>query len=156
MTAAATSDTHPVHELVLTRIIDASPEKVFRAWTQPDLLKQWFAPKPWTTPEARLDVRPGGSNLVVMRSPEGSEFPHRDIYLEVVPNEKLVVTDAYMEAWVPSEKPFMTLILTSRTWAGRRNTPPARGTGAPRIARPMRRWAFTKAGAAARTSLRRS
>ena len=112
MMAAATSDIHPLHELVLTRIIDASPEKVFRAWTQPDLLKQWFAPKPWTTPEARLDVRPGGSNLVVMRSPEGSEFPHRDIYLEVVPNEKLVVTDAYTEAWVPSEKPFMTLILT--------------------------------------------
>ena len=44
-------------ELVLTRIIDAPREKVFRAWTDPELLKQWFAPLPYTTPAAELDVR---------------------------------------------------------------------------------------------------
>ena len=43
-----------------------------------------------------------------MRSPEGEEFPNPGIYLEVVPNEKLVFTDAYTEGWTPSEKPFMT------------------------------------------------
>lgn len=63
-------------ELVLTRIIDAPREKLFRAWTEPDLLKQWFAPKPWETPHAELDVRPGGSCLVVMRGPDGNEFPN--------------------------------------------------------------------------------
>ena len=47
-----------------------------------------------------------------MRSPEGDEFPNRGVYLEVVPNERLVFTDAYTEAWLPSEKPFMTVILT--------------------------------------------
>ena len=47
-------------ELMLTRIIDAPREKVYRAWTEPGLLKQWFAPLPWTTPRAETDVRPGG------------------------------------------------------------------------------------------------
>ena len=82
-------------ELVLTRLIDAPREKVYRAWTEPELLKKWFAPLPWTTSRAELDVRPGGSNLVVMRSPEGQEFPNPGIYLEVVKNERLVTTDAY-------------------------------------------------------------
>lgn len=99
-------------ELVLKRILNAPREKVFAAWTKPELLTQWFAPAPWTTPKAELDVRPGGSNLVVMRGPDGTEFPNRGVYLEVVPNERLVVTDAYTSAWEPSEKPFMTLILT--------------------------------------------
>jgi uncharacterized protein YndB with AHSA1/START domain len=99
-------------ELVLTRLIDAPREQVYRAWTDPELLKQWFTPLPYTTPFAQLDVRPGGANLVVMRDPDGNEFPNRGVYLEVVPNERLVVTDAYTSAWEPSPKPFMTLILT--------------------------------------------
>jgi uncharacterized protein YndB with AHSA1/START domain len=102
----------PDRELVLSRIIDAPPHKVYRAWTEPELLKQWFAPAPFTTPVAELDVRPGGANFLVMRSPEGQELPNRGVYLEVVPNERLVFTDAYTEAWQPSAKPFMTVILT--------------------------------------------
>ena len=99
-------------ELVLTRTIDASPEKVYRAWTEPELLKRWFAPAPYSTPHAELDVRPGGSNLVVMRSPDGQEMPNRGVYLEVAPGKKLVFTDAYMRAWDPSPRPFMTVTLT--------------------------------------------
>lgn len=99
-------------ELVLTRHIPAPPEMVFRAWTEPALLKQWFAPLPWTISEAETDVRPGGSTRVVMRDPDGSEFPNLGVYLEVVPGRRLVVTDAYTSAWEPSEKPFMTAILT--------------------------------------------
>jgi uncharacterized protein YndB with AHSA1/START domain len=68
--------------------------------------------KPWSAPEAKLDVRPGGSNFIVMRGPDGNEFPNQGVYLEVVPNERLVITDAYTRAWEPSEKPFMTVILT--------------------------------------------
>jgi len=105
-------------ELVLTRIIDAPPEKLFRAWTDPELLKQWFAPLPYTTPHAELDVRPGGSSLIVMRGPDGNEFPNRGVYLEVVENERLVFTDAYTKAWEPSEKPFMTVILTFEDYEG--------------------------------------
>ena len=99
-------------ELVLTRIIDAPREKLFRAWTDAELLKQWFAPLPYTTPVAELDVRPGGANLVVMRTPDGKDLPNRVVYLEVVENERLVFTDAYTKAWEPSQKPFMTVILT--------------------------------------------
>lgn len=106
-------------ELVLTRLIDAPREKLYRAWTEPSLLKQWFAPLPYTTPQAELDVRPGGSNMVVMRGPDGKDLPHRGTYLEVVPNERIVVTDAFTRAWEPSEKPFMTLILTFENEGGK-------------------------------------
>ena len=99
-------------DLVLTRLIDAPPEKVYRCWTEPELLKQWFAPRPYTTPVAELDVRPGGSALIVMRGPDGKDLPNPGVYLEVMPNRRLVSTDAYVRAWEPSEKPFMTLILT--------------------------------------------
>ncbi|MBI4047022.1 MAG: SRPBCC domain-containing protein, partial [Devosia nanyangense] len=95
-------------ELVLTRLIDAPRERVFAAWTQPDLLKQWFAPRPWSTPVAELDVRTGGWNYVVMRDQDGNDYPNRGMYLEVVPNEKIVFTDAYTGDWQPSDKPFFT------------------------------------------------
>ena len=106
-------------ELVLTRLIDAPREKLWRAFTEIPLLKQWFVPQPWTIPHAELDVRPGGANLVVMRSPEGNEFPNRGVYLEVVPNERLVFTDAFTSAWEPSEKPFMVAIMTFEDEAGK-------------------------------------
>ena len=106
-------------ELMLTRLIDAPPEKVYRAWTDPQLLKQWFAPLPYTTPVAELDVRPGGSAFIVMRGPDGKDLPNHGVYLEVVPNQRLVSTDAYVKAWEPSEKPFMTLILTFEAEGGK-------------------------------------
>ena len=106
-------------ELVLTRLINAPRAKVYRAWTDPELLKQWFAPKPFTTPVVEIDVRPGGSAYFVMRGPDGKDLPNRGVYLEVVPNEKLVSTDAYVKAWEPSEKPFMTLILTFEDEGGK-------------------------------------
>ena len=106
-------------ELVLTRLIDAPREKLYRAWTDTTLLKQWFAPLPWTTPHAELDVRPGGASNIVMRSPEGNDMPCPGVFLEVVPNQRLVVTDAYTSAWQPSQKPFMTVILTFEDEAGK-------------------------------------
>jgi uncharacterized protein YndB with AHSA1/START domain len=99
-------------ELVLARIIDAPREHVFRCWTEPALVQRWFAPLPWTTPHAELDVRAGGASLIVMRGPDGQDYPNPGVILEVVPNERLVFTDAYTRAWQPSEKPFMTVILT--------------------------------------------
>ncbi|CAN0656048.1 Polyketide cyclase [Nitratireductor aquimarinus] len=100
------------HELVLARIIAAPREKIFRTWTDPEILKQWFVPKPWTIARAELDVRPGGKSLIVMRDPEGNEYPNPGVFLEVVENEKIVTTDAYTDAWTPAAKPFMTMILT--------------------------------------------
>ena len=119
MTSATNASTTSDRELVLTRLIDAPREKVYRAWTDADLLKQWFAPLPYITPVAELDVRPGGASFIVMRGPDGVDLPNRGVYLEVVKNERLVVTDAYTEAWVPSVKPFMTVILTFADENGR-------------------------------------
>jgi uncharacterized protein YndB with AHSA1/START domain len=119
MTITAEATPSSDRELVLTRIIDAPRAKVFKAWTDPELLKQWFAPLPYTTPVAELDVRPGGANLIVMRDPQGNDLPNRGVYLEVVPNERLVFTDAYTKAWQPSPKPFMTVILTFEDEGGK-------------------------------------
>jgi uncharacterized protein YndB with AHSA1/START domain len=102
------------NELVLTRLIDAPREKLFRCWTEPSLLKQWFAPAPVTTPVAEVDLRIGGANLIVMRMPDGQEIGCPGTYLEIIPNQKLVFTDAYCGDWVPKTggKPFMTVIVT--------------------------------------------
>jgi len=111
MTAPA--ETAPInHELVLTRVIDAPREKLFRAWTEPGLLKQWFAPKPYTTPVVETDPRSGGASFIVMRGPDGQDMPLHGVYLEVVKNERIVFTDAYKKAWEPSQKPFFTGIIT--------------------------------------------
>lgn len=99
-------------ELTLTRTLAAPRPAVYRCWTEPALLTQWFAPQPWSTPHAALDVRPGGIFHTVMRSPEGEDQPGTGVYLEVVPGERLVWTDAYSPGWEPAEAPFMTVIVT--------------------------------------------
>jgi Activator of Hsp90 ATPase homolog 1-like protein len=66
--------TETAHELLLTRLIDAPREKLFRCWTDPELLKRWFAPLPFTTPLAEVDLRVGGLNRVVMGGPDGQEI----------------------------------------------------------------------------------
>ena len=119
LSEAVRATTASDRELVISRIIDAPRERVFKAWTDPELLKQWFAPLPYTTPVAELDVRPGGANLIVMRGPDGNDLPNRGVYLEVVKNEKLVITDAYTEALEPSEKPIMTVIVTFENEGGK-------------------------------------
>lgn len=99
-------------ELIISRIIDAPREKVYAAWTKPELLKQWFAPLPWTVSAVENDVRAGGSTSITMRNPQGEDFPNPGVFLEVIENERLAFTDAYTNAWEPAEKPFMTVILT--------------------------------------------
>lgn len=117
MNAAATTAADP-RELVLTRIIDVPREKLYRCWTEPELLTQWFAPKPYTTPVAELDLRPGGFNRIIMRSPEGQDMPNEGVYLEIVPNEKVVFTNAYTAGWAPSQNPFFTGIITFEDLGG--------------------------------------
>ena len=116
---AQTPFTPSSRDLVLTRLIDAPREAVYRCWTDPELIVQWFAPKPFTTPHAETDLRPGGASLIVMRSPEGQDMPNAGVYLEVVPNERLVFTDAYTSAWEPSERPFFTCVLTFEDEGGK-------------------------------------
>ncbi len=82
----------PTLDLVLERTIPVPPERVWDAWTQPELLMQWFTPAPWKTVASELDVRPGGRCLTTMESPEGERFPNEGCYLQVEPNRLLVFT----------------------------------------------------------------
>ena len=106
-------------ELVITRLIDVPREKLFRCWTEPALIVQWFTPPPWKTIRAEMDVRAGGASMIVMQGPDGTEMPNPGIYLEVVKNERLVFTDAYTSAWEPSAKPFFTGVLTFEDAGGK-------------------------------------
>ena len=112
MTQSPSWQPDPQLDLVLQREIDVPHELVWAAWTQPEHLAQWFAPSPWTITECEVDLRPGGMLRFVMRSPEGQEYPNVGCYLEVVPNERLVWTDALLPGYRPSEEPFFTALLT--------------------------------------------
>lgn len=96
--------TDPKLDLVLERIVDVSPELVWMAWTQPEHLKKWFTPAPWTTVDCEIDLRPGGVFRTVMRSPEGKDFPNLGCYLEIIPHQKLVWTDALQAGFRPSHQ----------------------------------------------------
>lgn len=93
----------PKLDLVIERTTDVRPELVWRAWTEPEHLKQWFCPRPWTVPDCEIDLRPGGIFRTIMRSPEGKEVPNLGCYLEVVPNRRLVWTDALHPGYRPVE-----------------------------------------------------
>ena len=88
-------------DLTFERIVNVPKELVWRAWTQPQLIKQWFTPVPWQTVACEIDLRPGGMFRTVMRSPEGQDFPNLGCYLEVRENEKLVWTNAMLPGFRP-------------------------------------------------------
>jgi uncharacterized protein YndB with AHSA1/START domain len=104
-----TSQATAAHELSITRLIAAPPEAVYRVWT--GRLGEWWAPRPYTTPVVELDLRPGGRGLMVMQAPDGTEMPHEGVFLEVVPNERIVLTNAFKAGWLPQD-PFMVVIVT--------------------------------------------
>jgi uncharacterized protein YndB with AHSA1/START domain len=113
----------PELDLVLEREVDVPVELVWKAWTTPAHLRHWFVPKPWTVTSCEIDLRPGGIFSTVMRSPEGKEFPNLGCYLEVVPNERLIFTDALLPGFRPSPEPFFTAaLLLAPQGAGTRYT----------------------------------
>jgi uncharacterized protein YndB with AHSA1/START domain len=99
-------------EIVFTRETHVSPDRLYAGWTTPELLLQWFTPKPWQTTACEIDPKPGGTFHTMMRSPEGEEFPNPGVFLEAVPNERLVFTNAYFPGWEPNPGIFFTVILT--------------------------------------------
>jgi uncharacterized protein YndB with AHSA1/START domain len=77
-------------DLVLRRTFDAPRKLVFKAWTDPKHLAQWWGPRGFTTEIHEMDVRPGGVWRYVMRGPDGNEYPFEGVYVEVVEPERLV------------------------------------------------------------------
>ncbi|KJK06138.1 MULTISPECIES: SRPBCC family protein [Pseudomonas] len=101
-----------LHELSLSRLIDAPRSKVFRAWTEPDLLAQWWGPNGMTTPLCEMQLWVGGLFRTVMRAPDGTEYPNQGVFLEIVTPSRIVFTDAFGPGWVPSNRAFMTAVVT--------------------------------------------
>jgi uncharacterized protein YndB with AHSA1/START domain len=89
-------------DLGFARIVDVPRSLVWRAWTEPELLKPWFCPLPWITIDCEIDLRPGGIFRTTMQSPEGQEFPNSGCYLEIIPQTKLVWTNALLPGFRPS------------------------------------------------------
>ncbi|MCC2671652.1 MAG: polyketide cyclase [Armatimonadetes bacterium] len=98
----ATTAFNPALDLLLERFVDVPRELVWKAWTEPEHLKKWFTPAPWSTPECEIDLRPGGTFHTVMQSPEGERFDNHGCYLEVVENERLVWTNALEPGFRPA------------------------------------------------------
>ncbi|MEL7429572.1 MAG: SRPBCC family protein [Pseudomonadota bacterium] len=120
-------------DLVLTvrRDINAARSIVWKCWTDAELLKQWYVPRPWSLSEADLDVRPGGRFNSVMRGPEGERMDLVGCYLEVVPQERLIFSDSYSEGFMPRSESFMTGVVelkdnaaggTTMVWSARHAT----------------------------------
>lgn len=97
--------------LQIERVVPLPASAIWKAWTTPSLIKQWFAPAPWTVSDAHIDLKAGGSFRSVMKSPEGQEFPGDGCVLEVIENKKLVWTDVLKPGFAPNEGGFMTAMI---------------------------------------------
>lgn len=106
-----TESLDPTLDLVLEREIAAPRDLVYACWTTPEHLMQWFVPKPHKVTACQLDVRVGGAFNTTF-DVDGALMENTGVYLEVVPGEKLVFTDAYTVGWKPAPEPFMTAIVT--------------------------------------------
>lgn len=86
--------TMPDRDLVFTRVINAPRARVFKAFTDPSQLAKWWGPRGFTNPVSKVDLKPGGAREIVMRAPDGREFPMKGFFREVVEDERLVIIDS--------------------------------------------------------------
>lgn len=95
------------HELSIERVIDAPRDIVWKAWV--DHREEWFCPRPWRVEIQVDELRAGGRSEMTMHGPEGEAMPMEGTYLEVVPGERVVSTDALTAGWHP-QGPFMVRV----------------------------------------------
>lgn len=86
---------HDRIELVITRVLDAPPMLVYKAWTEPEHMARWMGPKGFTAPSVKMDVREGGRYRALIRSAEGKDYWFQGVYREVIENMRLVFTFAW-------------------------------------------------------------
>lgn len=86
-------------EFVITRLFNAPKDLVFKVWTDPEHIKNWWPLKPFTASRIEIDFREGGEYLYVMRSQEGQDFPpYQGKFIEIIENEKIVYSiDAFKQ-----------------------------------------------------------
>ena len=124
MLNATLTFTKTARELALARDIAAPPARVFAVWTR--RFREWWGPHGMTTPRCEMDLRPGGILRTLMRAPDGSEYPTRGVFLEVVPGERIVFTDAFDPGWQPHPDIFFTAVTTFEPMSGDRTRLTAR------------------------------
>ncbi|MFB9224777.1 SRPBCC family protein [Paracoccus cavernae] len=100
----------PDTDLSFTRTLAAPRALVWECWTDPRHIPHFFIPKPHKVTAVEIDLRIGG-RFDTRFEVEGNSIANRGVYLEIVPQEKLVFTDAFSEGWKPAPEPFMTAIL---------------------------------------------
>ena len=99
-------------DLVISRLLSAPTTALWRAWADPALLKTWWCPKPWYTDVLAFDLRPGGAFHTVMHGPDGERSDNPGCFLEVIPQQKLVMTSMLTADFRPAVSPFaMTAII---------------------------------------------
>lgn len=84
-------------EIVIARVFDAPRGRVWTAWTDPEHVAQWFGPQGFTTRVDELDLRPGGGFRYVLIDSDGTEYPSKGVYREIVPGERVVADDGFDE-----------------------------------------------------------
>jgi uncharacterized protein YndB with AHSA1/START domain len=82
---------------VITRVLDAPRETVWKAWTEVERLKQWWGPKGFTVRVAKLDLRPGGIFHYCLRAPDGSDMWGKFVFREIVAPERLVFVNSFSD-----------------------------------------------------------
>jgi uncharacterized protein YndB with AHSA1/START domain len=92
------STVNEIERMVVTRVFDAPRELVWKAWTDPQYVKQWWGPKGFTAPFCQMDFRVGGKFLYCMRAPDGQEFWNGGEYFEIVVHEKIVYSMYFADA----------------------------------------------------------
>ncbi len=85
-------------QMVVTRVFDAPRELVWKAWTEPKYVMQWWGPTGFSAPVCQMDFRVGGKSLFCMKSPDGQEFWNACEYHEIVPHEKIVSSMYFSDA----------------------------------------------------------
>lgn len=103
-------DLDPELDLSFTRTLAVPRALVWECWTSQQHIPHFFVPAPHRVTAVDLDLRVGGRFNTTF-DVDGARMDNRGVYLEVVPEEKLVFTDTYTEGWKPSPDPFMTAIL---------------------------------------------
>lgn len=91
------SEAESDREIVITRIFNAPRELVFKTWTDPKHIEQWWGPKGFTTRVTKMDFRPGGQWCYVMIAPDGTEYPATGVFQDIVPLERIVTSDEFGE-----------------------------------------------------------
>lgn len=91
-TAAAAAVEAAAHDLTLTRVYGAPRSLVFKAWTDPKHMARWWGPRGFTNPVCEMDVRPGGLIRIDMRGPDGTVYPMKGVFHEIVEDERIVFT----------------------------------------------------------------